>query len=490
MASAPPTTADDPTDEDAIHLGPPLYLPRASQNLRRGSPPEDQAAYIRDHVLYHAGADSMGRAVIVFCVCHLLDPAILSPDVILAELIALLSRTLDAASSEVDEYVAVVLGAGAEHRPSTRWFYRAYRSMDRKFRKNLKQLYLVHPTAWMKVVLEFMRALVSPKFFRKVQYIPTLSALPRDAFPDLASLRIPAAVLAHNHLARENPDWAKHLPPALLDAAHWWPPLASEFTAPPDLLPTPVPLCVVLAARVMASPAGLATEGICRRAPRGSDVVRARAFLDRHHVALAGRKPKWPPPASTPSPFLPGALDTSDDEGDGLHGDAPLVADTLLARYFRELPDPVVPASAYPALRSWHAAAQPTDASVNQQPLPPWPAFRDALLIPSPKLRVAVALTAWVLRRIARAHATTRMPASNLARVWGATWIRGPDPLADAMLVADDRGPWLSLVRWWIDNWDAAWGDVIDENTVRAWLLVDTDAGADGLVERVDALEL
>lgn len=43
-----------------------------------------------------------------------------------------------------NDYVLIFFSSPARYRPSWRWLLRAYRALDRRYRKNLKALYVVH----------------------------------------------------------------------------------------------------------------------------------------------------------------------------------------------------------------------------------------------------------------------------------------------------------------------------------------------------------
>ncbi|ODM87416.1 Rho GTPase-activating protein 1, partial [Orchesella cincta] len=67
-----------------------------------------------------------------------------------------------------------------------------YRAFERKYRKNLKALYLVHPTNFIRLALQVFKPFVSAKFGRKVMYISDLSELNQHIRLD--QLCIPNAV--------------------------------------------------------------------------------------------------------------------------------------------------------------------------------------------------------------------------------------------------------------------------------------------------------
>lgn len=55
--------------------------------------------------------------------------------------------------------------------------YRCYQLIDRRLRKSLKNMYLVHPSFWLKSMVWMLRPFVSAKFWRKLVYVNSLEEL-------------------------------------------------------------------------------------------------------------------------------------------------------------------------------------------------------------------------------------------------------------------------------------------------------------------------
>lgn len=69
------------------------------------------------------------------------------------------------------DYTAAIIVHSVPHRPSIAWLRRAYALLDRAYKKNLKQLYVVDASRWLRVLFALSRPFISPKFWRKVQYL-------------------------------------------------------------------------------------------------------------------------------------------------------------------------------------------------------------------------------------------------------------------------------------------------------------------------------
>eukprot|EP00742_Colponemidia_sp_Colp-10_P009102 GILJ01009901.1.p1 GENE.GILJ01009901.1~~GILJ01009901.1.p1 ORF type:complete len:451 (+),score=65.41 GILJ01009901.1:479-1831(+) len=62
----------------------------------------------------------------------------------------------------------------SSNRPDLLWIKRVYNLFNRKYKKNLKALYVVRPNFWLKTVMLMLRPFLSSKFWRKVTYLEQL----------------------------------------------------------------------------------------------------------------------------------------------------------------------------------------------------------------------------------------------------------------------------------------------------------------------------
>lgn len=84
-------------------------------------------------------------------------------------------------------------GLTSKNKPPLSWLWKAYKAFDRKYKKNLKALYLVHPTNFIRIVWQMLRPAISVKFGRKMMYVNYLHEL--QQYLDLDKLCIPKPVL-------------------------------------------------------------------------------------------------------------------------------------------------------------------------------------------------------------------------------------------------------------------------------------------------------
>lgn len=75
--------------------------------------------------------------------------------------------------------------------PTFGWMKRCYQMIDRKLRKNLKILYLVKPTFWLKTIVIMCKPFISSKFSKKLRFIEDMNGL-RACLP-LDQLILPAS---------------------------------------------------------------------------------------------------------------------------------------------------------------------------------------------------------------------------------------------------------------------------------------------------------
>lgn len=61
--------------------------------------------------------------------------------------------------------------------PTFTWMKRCYQMIDRRLRKNLKMLYLVKPTFWLKTIVIMCKPFISAKFSRKLRFIEDMDGL-------------------------------------------------------------------------------------------------------------------------------------------------------------------------------------------------------------------------------------------------------------------------------------------------------------------------
>ncbi|OXA56243.1 Protein prune 2 [Folsomia candida] len=116
-------------------------------------------------------------AIILFSGCNLPDRSQKDYTYLMDHLFLYVLSTLE--ELIVEDYILVYLhGATPKSAsPTWAWLKKCYQLINHRLRKNLKGIYLVHPTFWLRTVVALTRPFVSTKFSRKIRFVYTLSDL-------------------------------------------------------------------------------------------------------------------------------------------------------------------------------------------------------------------------------------------------------------------------------------------------------------------------
>ena len=138
------------------------------------------------NLLYVSGVDAEGRPIVVFCAAHMPTEA-----VDLDRVVRFVIRCLDELVSR-GEYVLVYVHSNlsTQNKPDFGWLKRVYRTvLARKYKKNLKELYVVFPDFWVKMCLMFLSPFVSKKLKTKTVHVERVADL--FAYFDATQLSLP-----------------------------------------------------------------------------------------------------------------------------------------------------------------------------------------------------------------------------------------------------------------------------------------------------------
>ncbi|KAG8714124.1 hypothetical protein FRC08_012339 [Ceratobasidium sp. 394] len=324
------------------------FGPLDAQEQYEGMAPEDRDAVDKavSGVITQAGVDYETRPMVIVTAAGFPDPRQISYDILLSyapiltycyvsyELnlagaslrtstcmvdtpaIYVLAARLIPTSLVENDYIVVFFAADGRHTPSWNWIWKAYRGLSRKYRKNLKRLLIVHPTWFSKMFVSLAGAVISPKFFRKITYVSTLSELARHV--PLTQIEIAPAVYNEN-LKHER---AITLPSTVPSSLTFGVPLQSLMG--PDGESSPLPRVVRDCGEYLRSegPLGpnLEVEGLFRRSPNGAVLRSVREAYDRGNQVTLSQ-----------------------------YAD-PHIAAVLLKKFLRDLPEPVFSDTLYPII--------------------------------------------------------------------------------------------------------------------------------------------
>uniref|UniRef100_A0ABM5ELS7 Caytaxin isoform X2 n=1 Tax=Pogona vitticeps TaxID=103695 RepID=A0ABM5ELS7_9SAUR len=145
-------------------------------------------------VVTHGGYYGEGlNAIIVFAACYLPDSSLPDYHYIMENLFLYVISSLELLVAE--DYMIVYLNGATPRRrmPGIGWLKKCYQMIDRRLRKNLKALIIVHPSWFIRTVLAISRPFISVKFISKIQYVHTLEELAHNI--PMEHVQIPDCIL-------------------------------------------------------------------------------------------------------------------------------------------------------------------------------------------------------------------------------------------------------------------------------------------------------
>ncbi|KIK61692.1 hypothetical protein GYMLUDRAFT_243378 [Collybiopsis luxurians FD-317 M1] len=352
----------------------------------------DLVQEIMAKLIFQAGVDYETRPMLVINASALPDPKEINYDLLLSRVLSYLNLYVES------DYTVVFLAAGGKHSPGWNWVWKAYRSLSRKYRKNLKRLYVVHSTFFTKMLFSLAGAIISPKFFRKITYINTLSEL--AYYVPLTQIDIPPATYQENLKHEQKITLPIHT-------------LSSTFGVPlEDIMGFEgekggIPRVVKDAIQFLRV-TGMDEEGLFRRSASSAMLRAAQEAYDRGNVV---------------------SLETFGD---------PHLAAVLLKKYLRDLPSPIFPESLYPAIkRCPMPTSDPGDmASVMY--------IRETLLPElAPCTYILLSHVLHLMHEVSLRSASNRMDAHNLSIVLCPNLVSGSNPARDVLMCGVPGGPAL-----------------------------------------------
>ncbi|KAF7669190.1 hypothetical protein LDENG_00230730 [Lucifuga dentata] len=129
-------------------------------------------------VISHGGYYGDGlNAIIVFAVCFMPESNQPNYRYIMDNLFKYVIGTLELLVAE--NYLIVYLNGATSRKkmPTVGWLRKCYQQIDRRLRKNLKSLIIVHPSWFIRTLLALTKPFISSKFSQKIKYVYTLTDL-------------------------------------------------------------------------------------------------------------------------------------------------------------------------------------------------------------------------------------------------------------------------------------------------------------------------
>ncbi|KAM9328316.1 rho GTPase-activating protein 8-like [Pholidichthys leucotaenia] len=353
-------------EQQCVPDSPPTFTPDPSH------PYYDVA---RHGIIQVSGDDNYGRKLITFSSCclppsHQLDHR---------RLLEYLKFTLDQ-YVEMD-YILVYFhyGLRSSNKPSLKWLREAYNEFDRKYKKNLKTLYVVHPTNFIRIVWNIFKPLISHKFGKKLMYVNYLAEL-QDHL-NYEQLIIPPDVLRHDEKLRAA---QKGGPPPSVTPPPPRPPLPTQqfgvslqYIREKNKEAIIPPVMAETVAYIKDK--GLRTEGLFRRS------VRVQTIKDVQKLYNLGKPVKF-------------------DQFENVH-----VPAVILKTFLRELPEPLLTFQVYNQIQEFLNVESSLRVSRCR---------RIIESLPEHNFTVAKFLLGF-LHQVSQESISNKMSASNLACVFG-----------------------------------------------------------------------
>ncbi|XP_066148160.1 rho GTPase-activating protein 8-like isoform X1 [Euwallacea fornicatus] len=222
------------------------------------------------------GDDSVGRKVIVLYASRL-PPA---KEIDHGLLLNYLKYTLESYVKQDYSLIYFHYGLTSKNKPSLGWLVQAYKAFDRNYKKNLKSLYLIHPTSFLKFVSQIFRPLISAKFGKKINYLHSLKDL-NEVVP-INKLDIPSEVIEYDQRINGNlpiPSEVDSLSQPALPTQQFG--VTVEFIK--ENYHMTIPPVVKQCVEYLEQPDALETEGIFRRSANASKVRQLKEIANSGH---------------------------------------------------------------------------------------------------------------------------------------------------------------------------------------------------------------
>ncbi|KAI9840172.1 MAG: hypothetical protein M1838_004190 [Thelocarpon superellum] len=303
-------------------------------------------------------------------------------------------------------------------RPGWVWIVQAYNVLTRATRKRLQKLYIVHERAWVRIIVETLSTIVSPKSRKKILHCSTLTALAFHV--PVENLLIPRSVyLQDRRLVLE------------IDA-----PYASGRRAFGASQPLPgmadgnrrLPRVLRESTRFILMPENIITEGIFRIPPLSSLLDVLREAYDRGQKYIVWREGAVCQATHRYGGESADGLSSVDqDDGYGVH-----LAAGLIKNWYARLREPLIPPTAYKKLRSSYGMG---DVSIELAALTDLVSTQSQWsILPLVSRLILTTHLLPMLSMVAKHQERNRMTSINLALCFAPSLIRGPDAMEDATM--------------------------------------------------------
>jgi len=169
-------------------------LDRQYTKLLEQAKSEDLSDIARLNCLFRSGQDTIGRPVIVAVGANFPEK---QNKPMVQKFLKYIIRTLDALSGQ--EFILVYFHTKITQKqePEFAWLQLLYKICDRKF-PNMKNLFIVHPSLWVKVTLRLLTPFMKNPFTQKLVLVTSLGELFARVEQEAFELKIPSFVYKYD----------------------------------------------------------------------------------------------------------------------------------------------------------------------------------------------------------------------------------------------------------------------------------------------------
>ncbi|PRP85319.1 RhoGAP domain-containing protein [Planoprotostelium fungivorum] len=343
--------------------------------------------------LYPAGRDTAGRPIVVVVADRFPNAKNLDMDRLLRFVICTLDGIVDNEYSAVFAVTSSPNGNGG--RPSFSWLRKAYRILSRKYKKNLKSLYIIHAPMWIKGIMRMFKPFISAKFWQKLVYVEDVNTIYKYIHKD--QLMLPDFVIHHQTGGKK--------------VSKVFGVTLGEVMGRPDHDSHKIPIVVERSVQYLYRCHANTIQGIFRLSGSSQQIQALRKKFDLGEASF----------------------DTVDD---------PHVVAGLLKLFLREMAEPLFPFDSYPRLIEAYKTSGPDSLNAITNIVDDLPLINRALL------ETLLDVTSYVERN----SAVNQMTSSNLSIVFAPNIIR---QTSETMQQAIMDSPIInSIVRMLIENPD------------------------------------
>ncbi|ORX57131.1 Rho GTPase activation protein [Piromyces finnis] len=387
---------------------------------------ENEYRNIYNNLVSIKGKDNKNRQVISLYLSSLPDPQATNYDLFTEFALKNLNSVVE------HDYVLILFCSDTVYKPSWSWVIQTYKAMSRSYKKNLKYLYIVHPSFWTKVLVATFTKILSPKFGQKILWINSLYQLSR--YIPYNEINIPLRIFEYER--RYSLDKiTSNRQPVIEDSSS----SSSNSSEASDYTPPNIN-----SSNVFGVPLELimGDEGELGLPKIVNDAIKFLLENGLEEEGLFRRSPSIHLIKTVKEAYNTGNPNITIQTLNSSH-----LAAVILKTFVRELPKPIFPPEFYPEFRKINYELETSELAIkiNENIL-------DKL---STNNRILFAEICRLLNEVNNHSKVNLMSASNLAIVWAPNLVKSGKPLEDfEMATVAQEGTVGAFVRWAIENYN------------------------------------